>query len=236
MIIYPAIDILGGKCVRLTQGKYDDSTIYGDNPASIASGWQEKGAKWVHLVDLDGARTGKAINEEVISKIRKTVDVPLQVGGGIRNEAQIERYFKMGINRMILGTAAVSDLNFVKRMAEKYPIAVGIDAKDGKVAINGWNEVSAETSVEFAKKIEQCGVKTIIYTDIATDGMLSGPNLSAMAEMAKSVNMDVIASGGVGNIDDIKNLSLTGVHGVIIGRALYVGNVKLEDCLCLPNE
>ena len=238
MIIYPAIDILGGKCVRLTQGRYDMSTTYSDKPWEVAEGFEKSGAKWLHIVDLDGARSGKPTNLETIKKIIDSVSIPVQLGGGIRTIEDMENLFSLGVGRVILGTSAVKSKEFVKDAVKKHgkKIAVGIDAKDGKVAISGWEEVSDFTAVDFARDIEKLGTKTIIYTDIATDGMLTGPNVSAMQEMAASVNMDVIASGGVGKIDDIKSLVPTGVCGVIVGRALYTGNLKLEECLCYQNE
>lgn len=238
MTIYPAIDILGGKCVRLTQGRYGESTIYGDRPWEMAQSFEKKGAKWLHLVDLDGAKAGKPINLDAIKKVVESVNIPIELGGGIRTFDDMETLLDIGISRIILGTSAVKSKKFVEDAVKKHgdKIAVGIDAKDGMVAISGWEEVSDFKAVDFAKDIEKLGVKTIIYTDIATDGMLTGPNLSAMEEMVNSVNMNVIASGGVGKIDDVKNLVPTGVCGVIIGRALYTGNVKLEECLCYQSE
>jgi len=237
MTIYPAIDMLGGKCVRLTQGRYDDSTIYGENPAEVAKQWEQKGASWLHIVDLDGAKAGEPINLEAIKNIISSVEIPIQLGGGIRTMEHIDMLISLGISRVILGTSAVKNKQLVIDAVAKYgeKIAVGIDAKDGFVAISGWEEVSTYNAMNFAKIIESCGVKTIIYTDIATDGMLTGPNFSAMKEMAEAVKMNVIASGGVGKTEDVKNLVQTAVSGVIIGRALYTQNVKLEDVLCLQN-
>jgi len=238
MTIYPAIDMLGGKCVRLTQGRYDDSTVYGENPADVAKEWEQKGASWLHIVDLDGARAGEPVNLEAIENIIKSVSIPIQLGGGIRTMEHIETLISMGISRVILGTSAVKNRQLVVDAVQKFgdKIAVGIDAKDGYVAISGWEQVSEFKAVEFAKIIEACGVKTIIYTDIATDGMLTGPNLEAMSEMASEVQMNVIASGGVGKLDDVKNLIPTRVSGAIIGRALYAGKLNLEDAICLQSE
>lgn len=238
MTIYPAIDILGGKCVRLTQGRYSDSTIYGDKPWEMAKKWESLGAKHLHLVDLDGARAGSPVNLEAVREVIENVKIPVQLGGGIRTLDDIEMLMKAGVARVILGTSAVKSRELVTEAVKKYgkKIAVGIDAKDGFVAISGWEEVSGFKAVDFAKIMESCGVGTIIYTDIATDGMLTGPNLAAMTEMVQSVEMDVIASGGVGSAEDVKNLVPTGVSGVIIGRALYTGNVRLEDCLCWQSE
>ncbi|GHV45353.1 1-(5-phosphoribosyl)-5-[(5-phosphoribosylamino) methylideneamino] imidazole-4-carboxamide isomerase [Clostridia bacterium] len=239
MIIYPAIDIMNGKCVRLTQGRYDQSAVYGDDPAEMARRWAKEGASWIHIVDLDGARAGRPVNSAVIKRaVEAAGGVPIQLGGGIRTMADIESAFALGVSRVILGTSAVCDRTLVARAVARFgdKVAVGIDAKDGKVAISGWEEVSDEGAVAFARAMEKAGVGTVIYTDIATDGMLSGPNLAAMEEMSAAVGMNVIASGGVSCAADVKNLIPTGVGGVIIGRALYTGAVKLEDCLCLQNE
>lgn len=238
MTIYPAIDILGGKCVRLTQGRYDDSTVYGDVPSEMAKKWESLGAKWLHLVDLDGAKSGKPINIEAITNVIKSINIPIELGGGIRTLGDIDTLISMGISRIILGTSAVKSKQLVIDAVKKYgdKIAVGIDAKDGFVAISGWEKVSSFKAVEFARLMEKCGVKTIIYTDIATDGMLTGPNLSAMKEMAQSVSMNVIASGGVSKFGDVKNLIPTRVSGVVVGRALYTGNVTMEELICLQSE
>lgn len=229
MIIYPAIDIKDGKCVRLLRGSFDDVTVYGDDPAEMAKKWEAQGGEYIHVVDLDGAVKGHGVNAEAIRRICESVSVPVQTGGGIRTMEDIEAKLSCGISRVIIGTKAVSDPEFIKNAVEKYgsKIAIGIDAKDGKVAIEGWEKTTEYDAVEFAEKMTALGVKTIIYTDIATDGTLAGPNVEAMKEMASSVNADVIASGGIGNIEHIKSLSETGVEGVIVGRALYTGGVDL---------
>lgn len=233
MIIYPAIDIKDSKCVRLTQGKFDNITVYGDDPIEIAKKWENAGGRFLHTVDLDGARGKGANNRDIIKEIAKTIKIPVQTGGGIRTLSDAEELISGGIKRVILGTAALKDEQFLKDAVKEYgdKIAVGIDAKDGKVAISGWEEVSDVDAVEFAKKVEIIGVKTIIYTDIATDGMLTGPNLDAMTAMAKATKMDVIASGGIGSNEDIFNLRSTGVAGAIVGKALYTGRVNLEEVL-----
>ena len=232
MILYPAIDIRGGRCVRLTQGRYDDMTVFDDDPAKIAQEFQEAGAKYIHVVDLDGAR-GDGSNRELIGKIAQTLSIPVQTGGGIRTMNDIDTIINWGVDRVILGTAAVKCPDLVADAVKKYGshIAVGIDAKGGYAAIEGWEKVSSIKAVEFAKNMESIGVKTIIYTDIATDGMLSGPNLTAMKEMVSAIHLDVIASGGVSTIQDLKNLRGIGVHGAIIGKAIYTGTVKLKDAL-----
>ncbi|MDO4618928.1 MAG: 1-(5-phosphoribosyl)-5-[(5-phosphoribosylamino)methylideneamino]imidazole-4-carboxamide isomerase [Clostridia bacterium] len=233
MRIYPAIDIKDGKCVRLFKGDYDKVTVYGDSPREMAVKWATEGGEFIHVVDLDGAKAGTGVNAEIISEICKSVSVPVQTGGGIRTMADVENKIASGVNRVIIGTKAVRDESFVKDAVEKYgdKIVIGIDAKDGMVAVEGWEEVSEFGAVEFAKKMESLGVKTIVYTDIATDGTLRGPNVEAMREMASSVNMDVIASGGIGNIEHIKSLLDTGVEGVIVGKALYTDSVALADAI-----
>ena len=233
MKIYPAIDIKDGKCVRLLRGSFDDVTVYGDNPAEMARKWESLGGEYIHVVDLDGALKGHGVNAESIKKICKAVNVPVQTGGGIRSISDIEAKLECGISRVIIGTKAVSDAEFVKEAVKRYgdKIVIGIDAKDGMVAIEGWEKTSEYRAVEFAKKMEEIGVKTIIYTDIATDGTLMGPNVDAMREMVNNTNMDIIASGGIGNIEHIKALIPTGVEGVITGRALYTGNINLCDAI-----
>lgn len=235
MRIYPAIDIKDGNCVRLLQGRFSDVTVYGDSPADMAKKWESLGGEFIHVVDLDGALKGHGVNADIIREICRSVNVPVQTGGGIRSMEDIEAKLDCGINRVIIGTKAVSDSEFVKRAVDKYKekIVIGIDAKDGMVAIEGWEKTSDFTAVEFAKKMADIGVKTIVYTDIATDGTLAGPNTAAMQEMASNVNADIIASGGVGNLEHIKSLISTGVEGVIVGRALYTGNVKLEEAIKL---
>lgn len=233
MIIYPAIDIMGGRCVRLLQGRFDSETVYGDDPVLMAEKWVSLGAQWLHTVDLDGAKDGISSNRQIIYEIAKKINVPVQMGGGIRTMEDISQALSSGVERVILGTSAVRDPALVEDAILKYPgkVAIGIDAKDGKVAIEGWEKVSDFTAVEFAKRMEQLGCKVIIYTDIATDGMLKGPNLNAMEEMIKSVSMDVIASGGVGFIDDLCNLRDIGASGAITGKAIYTGAINLEEAI-----
>ncbi len=233
MIIYPAIDIIDGKCVRLQQGSYSDVTVFGDSPVDMAKKWESLGAGYLHVVDLDGARSGKSENAEIITLIAKTLKIPVQIGGGIRNLETIETYLSGGLSRVILGTSAVNNREMLVAALQEYKdkIAVGIDAKDGKVAIHGWEKTSDFTAVEFAKEIESLGTKTIIYTDISRDGMLKGPNLQAMKEMADNVALNVIASGGVSKLTDIVDLKQTGVSGVIVGKALYTGNVNLKEAI-----
>ena len=233
MRIYPAIDIKDGKCVRLYKGRFDDVTVYGDSPAEMAKKWEAQGGEYIHVVDLDGALKGHGVNADKIREICESVSVPVQTGGGIRTMEDIEAKLACGISRVIIGTKAVSDSEFVKRAADKYggKIVIGIDAKDGMVAVEGWEKTSDFTAVEFAKKMVSLGIKTIVYTDIATDGTLSGPNVAAMREMAAAVNADIIASGGVGSLGDILSLKDTGVEGVIVGKALYTGRVDLAEAV-----
>lgn len=233
MRIYPAIDIKDGKCVRLLQGRFSDVTVYGDNPVETALKWERLGGAFIHVVDLDGALKGHGVNAEVIKNICSSVNVPVQTGGGIRTMDDIESKLNCGISRVIIGTSAVKDADFVRRAVDKYKekIVIGIDAKDGMVAIEGWERISSFSAVDFAKKMEQIGVATVVYTDIATDGTLKGPNIAAMVEMCEKTSLDVIASGGVGKIEDIAALSRTNVEGVIVGRALYTGAVDLSEAV-----
>ncbi len=233
MRIYPAIDIIDGACVRLVQGDYSQKTKFADNPIDVAKKWQSMGGEFIHIVDLDGAKSGKMPNFKLICDIASSVDVPIEVGGGIRNMEAVEKYLENGVARVIIGTSALSDPDFVKTAVQKYGdrIAVGIDAKDGLVAVNGWEEVSRTTAIDLAKQMEKIGVAYIIYTDIATDGMLNGPNLDAMAEMVASVDVNIIASGGVTSTEDIKELKKVGVEGAIIGKALYTDRIGLSEAV-----
>lgn len=231
MQLYPAIDIKDGKCVRLTQGKFSDVAVYGDDPVAMAQKWESFGARYLHLVDLDGALAGSGINRKTILAIARSAGIPVQTGGGIRSMDDICELISGGISRVILGTAAVKNPVLVDEAVSRFgeKIAVGIDAKDGMVAISGWEEISDVSALSFANEMAKKGVKTIIYTDIATDGMLTGPNLSAMQQMSEACPAQIIASGGIGNIEDILSLQKTGVEGAIIGKALYTGKVDLRE-------
>ncbi|HHW22249.1 MAG TPA: 1-(5-phosphoribosyl)-5-[(5-phosphoribosylamino)methylideneamino]imidazole-4-carboxamide isomerase [Clostridiaceae bacterium] len=237
MTVFPAIDIINGKCVRLKQGQYDKITIFSDDPVSMALQFQKAGAKFVHVVDLDGAR-GDGSNRDIIGTIAKSLDIPVQTGGGIRTMEDIDEVLGLGITRVILGTSAVKNPHLVADAVKKYGdrIVVGIDAKDGYVAIEGWEKTSSVKALELAEKMESMGVSTIIYTDINTDGMLAGPNIFAMKEMVSAVGMDVIASGGVSSLKDIRKLKETGVAGVIVGKAIYTGDVELKQALLIAEE
>ncbi len=233
MRIYPAIDIIDGACVRLVQGDYSRKTKFNDSPLEVAKRWEALGGEFIHIVDLDGAKSGKMPNFELIKNIAQSLSVPIEVGGGIRDMDAIEKYLENGVARVILGTSALSKPELVKEAVLKYGdrIAVGIDAKDGMVAVNGWEEVSQTPAIEMAKEMEKIGVKYIIYTDIATDGMLSGPNLDAMQEMVNAVSANIIASGGVTAIEDVEALKNVGVEGAIIGKALYMDRIDLSEAI-----
>lgn len=233
MRIYPAIDIQDGKCVRLFKGSFSDVTVYGDDPVEMAKKWESQGGEFLHVVDLDGARYGQGKNAELISKICMALQIPVQTGGGIRTMEDIESRLSCGVSRVIIGTKAVRDEDFVKEAVERFgeKIVIGIDAKDGFAATEGWEEVSGFRAVELAKKMSALGVSGFVYTDIATDGTLAGPNVPAMREMAESVPANVIASGGIGSYEHIRALRPTGVEGVIVGRALYTGNVSLSEAI-----
>ena len=237
MLVIPSIDLRGGKCVRLVQGKADAETVFSDDPVAMAVKWQSKGARFLHVVDLDGAFTGAPKNLDVVKEIVDAMSIPVELGGGIRDQRTVESVLQAGVQRAILGTSALKDPVFVEDMCREYGgrIAVGIDAKDGMVAIHGWTEVGEKSAIHFAAEMEDAGVKTIIYTDIKSDGMLMGPNIEATKKMAQATqNVDIIASGGVSSLQDIRNLKVLeslGVVGVIIGKALYTGDLQLEAAI-----
>ncbi len=233
MRIYPAIDIKNGKCVRLRQGNFDDMTVYNDNPVEVAKEWIKNGASYIHLVDLDGAREGSGVNSDIIKEIANLSDVPVQTGGGIRTIEDIENKLALGVRRVILGTVAVKNPEIVKEAVEKFgdAIAVGIDAKNGMVAVSGWEEVSEVSAVDLCVKMRDYGVKTIIYTDISKDGMMGGPNIEATKEIVDATGIDIIASGGVSGMNDLENVDKINAHGAIIGKALYTGAINLKEAV-----
>lgn len=234
MQIYPAVDIKNGKCVRLKQGNFDDVTIYEQDPVKAAKNWIEKGATYLHIVDLDGAKQGDSQNEQIIADIVKLSDMPVQTGGGVRSLEDIERKLSKGVARVILGTVAVKQPEIVKQAVQKFgadKIVVGIDAKNGNVAIAGWEEVSNVSALELCLKMKEYGVKTIIYTDIAKDGMMSGVNVSSTKELVEKTGMDIIASGGISNMQDLQNVQDIKVQGVIVGKALYQGALELAEII-----
>src|SRR4030042_2396719 len=234
MYVIPAIDLKDGQCVRLQQGKKDAVTIYSRDPSTTARKWESYGAKVLHVIDLDGAFTGSQKNLKGILEIRKSVKMVIQVGGGIRDIATVNRLLSAGINRVIIGTSAIEDFGFVIEACNKFPgkIFVGIDAKDGKAAVKGWEEISSIEAKELAKRIENVGISGIIYTDILRDGMLTGPNIPAVEDLVKTVNIPVIASGGIATLEDIKNLlKIKNLYGAITGKAIYSGSLDLREAL-----
>lgn len=237
MIILPAIDIKDNKCVRLAQGDFDKVTVYSSDPAEMAIKWEEKGAEYLHLVDLDGARSEALTNRESIEKIVKNINIPVQIGGGIRDEEKVKTLLDLGVSRVILGTAAVENIELVERLVAKHGedrIVVGIDAKDGKVATRGWEFVSEIDSLSLCKKLENIGIKTIVYTDISKDGMLQGPNFNIYEKLMKETKLDIVASGGVTSIEDVKRLKAMNSYGAIIGKAFYDNLLKFEEVMeCL---
>lgn len=232
MTIFPAIDLKDGKAVRLTKGLMDSAKIYSDEPWELVKTFEQMGAEWVHLVDLNGAFAGEPKNLEQIVKIRENCNVKLELGGGIRDEATIKRYLDLGIDRVILGSIAVKDPQFVKDMAAKYPVVVGIDAVDGYVAVEGWGEVSEMKATDLARAFADAGVEAIICTDVGRDGMLSGVNVEFTLDIARASGIATIASGGVKDESDIEALKATGeIDGVIVGKAYYEGTIDLEKVL-----
>jgi phosphoribosylformimino-5-aminoimidazole carboxamide ribotide isomerase len=236
MLIIPAIDLKEGKCVRLQQGLMEKATVYSDDPATTAKHWESQGAELLHVVDLDGAFAGVPRNLDAIKAIRNAVNMSIEVGGGIRDMSTIRTLVSFGINRIILGTAAIENPSFVQEACREFPgrIIVGIDAKDGLVAIKGWAEVTKVKAVDLAKQMQEYGVIAIIYTDIKRDGMLSGPNVEATKALAESLHIPVIASGGVHTMKDIEDLltvRYAGVSGVITGKAIYSGSLNLKEAI-----
>ena len=233
MQIYPAIDIIDGKAVRLSQGSFDDVTVFNDSPIEAAKDWVEAGATYIHIVDLDGARYGKTFVTDIIKDIKSKYDVKIETGGGVRTMKDIEDRINAGASRVIIGTAAVKNPELVKEAAEKFgdKIAVGVDAKNGMVAISGWEEISNVTAVDLCLKMKEYGVNTVIYTDISKDGMMSGPNIESTKDLIEKTGMDIIASGGVSKMEDIENVNNINAAGVIIGKALYNGALNLKDVI-----
>lgn len=240
MILYPAIDIKDGQCVRLLRGEMDQATVFGDNPAAQAKAFVAAGCRWLHLVDLNGAFAGKPVNGAAVDAILAAVDVPVQLGGGIRDHDTIARWLDAGISRVILGTVALRDPELVKAAARAYPgkVAVGIDARAGMVAVEGWAETSNTTAVDLARRFEDAGVCALIYTDIERDGAMKGPNVTATADLANAVSIPVIASGGVSSMADLRALKECGapLNGAISGRALYEGSIDLAEATAFLAE
>ncbi|MSO53553.1 MAG: 1-(5-phosphoribosyl)-5-[(5-phosphoribosylamino)methylideneamino]imidazole-4-carboxamide isomerase [Rhodospirillales bacterium] len=241
MILYPAIDLKAGQCVRLYRGALDQATVFNDDPAGQARVFAAAGAEWIHVVDLDGAVSGKSANGEAVEKILRAVDVPIQLGGGIRHPDAIQAWLDKGVSRVVLGTMALRHPDVVTDCCRLYPgrIAVAIDAKDGKVAAGGWVEVSEVLATDLAKKFQDAGVAAIVFTDIGRDGTLEGPNVEATLALARAVSRPVIASGGIRSLDDLRELKASGsdrIAGVICGRALYEGLIDLPAAIRLLKD
>ena len=235
MEIIPAVDIKNGKCVRLYQGDYRQETVFSEDPVAVALNWQAQGAGRLHLVDLDGAASGEPRNIAVVEAIVKQVSLPVQLGGGIRDEATVARLLAIGINRVILGTAAVENSELVERLCQKYggAIVVGIDARDGRVATHGWKKDTEVAALALGLRMAATGVSRLIYTDIKRDGTLTEPGFEAIAEMVKGVSLPIIAAGGISALSHLKKLKELGVEGAIVGKALYTGDIKLSEALAL---
>ena len=233
MLIYPAVDLFDGKAVRLFKGDYAQMTVYNDNPVAVAEDFLRSGAERIHLVDLEGAKEGTTPNLETVCAIKKATGLFCEIGGGIRSIETIDKYINAGIDRVILGTAAVTQEGFVKEAVEKYgdKIAVGIDIKDGFVAIKGWTETSSLDAFNFCKQMQDIGVKTVICTDISKDGAMQGTNHELYKQLSKTFTLDIIASGGVSSIEDIEKLASLGIHGAIIGKAYYIGSINLKEAI-----
>ncbi len=235
MLLIPAIDLKEGKCVRLRQGDMNDATVFSDDPLAMATRWVEAGARRLHIVDLDGAFNGEPVNAEVIHRIAEEYpDLPIQVGGGIRTEEVVEVYIQAGVRYVIIGTQAVAEPHFISDLCVEFPthVIVGLDARDGKVATEGWSKLSRHNIIDLARHFESDGVEAIIYTDIARDGMLQGVNVEATLKLAEAVNIPVIAAGGVRNLEDVKNIaemSASGIIGAITGRAIYEGTLDFAE-------
>ncbi len=238
MIIYPAIDLRDGKAVRLVEGDFTQETVFDANPVDAAIRWQSAGAEWLHVVDLDGARTGSTTNARAVAAIRSAVQLPIELGGGVRSVETAERYLKLGIDRVILGTAAVSTPDLVGELVDKWGdrIAVGLDARDGKLATDGWLQQSEETAIDHALKLRRAGVATFIVTDIHRDGKLQGPNLKQLEQAQFALQSGIIASGGISTLEDVREVAAIGVDGAIIGRALYDGRIDLAEAISAARE
>lgn len=236
MTIYPAIDLRGGRCVRLLQGEFDKETVYGDDPVAVARDFAAAGARWLHVVDLDGARAGAPVQKDLVARICAAAGIPVQVGGGLRTRAAVEAVFEAGAARVVLGTVAVTDPDLCRTVCTAYPgrIAVGLDVRAGRVRVSGWTDEAAVEPATLARRAAESGAAALIYTDVERDGTGNGPDVEGTRAVARAAGVPVIASGGVGSLDDVRAiapLAPDGVEGVIIGRALYAGKVRLADAL-----
>ena len=233
MEVIPAIDLKGGRCVRLLQGDFDKETVFSTDPGAVAQGWEQAGAPRIHVVDLEGAASGRPENAEAVARILESVDIPVQLGGGVRNMETLEGWLDKGVQRVVLGTAAVEDPDFLQEALRRFgeSVVVGIDARDGRVAASGWKRTTEVDAIELIERMKGFGARRIIYTDISRDGMLSGPNLESVRQVVSSTKVPVIASGGVSTIEHLKSLRELGVEGAIVGRALYTGDVNLREAI-----
>lgn len=233
MIIYPAIDIKDKSCVRLTQGDYGKVTIYEKDPVKVAKRWESMGAEILHIVDLDGAKDGERVNQSVVKEILENINIPIQLGGGIRDTRDVKELLELGVSKVIIGTSALKNPAWIKETIEKYGdrIMVSIDARNGLIATDGWQNISDIKAIDFIKKLKLYGLSRIVYTDIEKDGMLVGPNFKMYDELSKNVSIEVIASGGVTSIEDIEKLKSMNLYGAIVGKALYDGKLDLEEAL-----
>lgn len=233
MILFPAIDIKDNKCVRLTQGKFDQVNVYSGDPVEMAKKWEDMGAEYLHVVDLDGAKNEGFQNRKSIEKIAKTLKIPMQTGGGIRSEERIKNLLEMGVERVIVGTMAIENQELLTELTKKYKqhVAVSIDALNGKVATRGWQNVGTVDSIEICRFLESIGIQTLVYTDISKDGMLSGPNFGIYEELSKKTSINIIASGGVTTLEDIQKLNTMNMYGSIIGKALYDNKLDFKEAL-----
>lgn len=238
MLILPAIDLRGGQCVRLRQGDYARETSFGQDPAEIARRWVSQGARYLHVVDLDGAKVGRPVNSESIRAIIQAAGVPCQLGGGLREDSDVAEVLSWGVSRVILGTRALKHPDKFDRLCRRYPqqVVLGLDARNGQVATDGWLEVSSQPAVEFAKQFERLPLAAIVSTDIQQDGMLAGPNLESLRQLAAAVTLPLIASGGISSLEDVRSVARLGLAGCIIGRALYEGLIDLAEAIRITDE
>ncbi len=236
--IWPAIDLCGGRCVRLIQGDYQQETVYGQDPVAMAHRWESEGADFLHIVDLDAARSGEPLNRTAIQSIASATQLTLQVGGGIRDEAGIKTLIEAGVSRLVVGTQAIKKPDWFRTMCEKYPnkLVLGVDARNGFVATDGWLDVSQVTAAAIVTDFREVPLAAIVFTDIATDGMLSGPNIESLKKLREFVTAPLIASGGIHSVEDIRNLARVPVDGCIVGKAFYEGHLSLEDALAAAGE
>ena len=235
MLILPAIDIRNGKCVRLQQGDYNQETVYGDSPVEMAKHWEQHGAEFLHIVDLDGAKEGLPTNFTIVSEIAQSINIPIEIGGGIRNQETIQRYLDAGVNRLVIGTLALKEADWFRDMSQQFPnkLVLGIDGRNGLVATEGWLETSQTLATDLAKKYVDLPLAALVYTDIAKDGMLTGPNIVEMEAMRRAVPFPLVVSGGVATLDDVRCLAQGGFHSCIIGKALYENQFTLEEVLAV---